>query len=81
MSGAFLGARRFLLIGTLLLRAILASSRRGRPSRRLHRSDSGVHGWPALLDLLLVFPLLQRRRSLLFFYGFLHESDDFALFG
>ena len=38
-------------------------------------------GWPALLDLLLVFPLLQRRRSLLFFYGFLDESDDFALFG
>ena len=34
-----------------------------------------------LLPELLIFPLLQRRRSLLFFYGFLDESDDLALFG
>jgi hypothetical protein len=39
-------------------------------------------GWlAALLDSLLVFLLLQRRRTLLFFYGFLDESDDLALFG
>jgi hypothetical protein len=29
--------------------------------------------WPALLDSLLVFLLLQRRRPPLFFYGFLDE--------
>ena len=35
---------------------------------------------PALLDSLLVVPRPQRRRSLLFFDGFLDESDDLALF-
>jgi hypothetical protein len=32
-------------------------------------------------ESLFVFLLLQRRRTLLFFYGFLDESDDLALFG
>ena len=34
-----------------------------------------------VVDSLLLFLLLQRRRSLLSFYGFLDESDDLALFG
>jgi hypothetical protein len=34
-----------------------------------------------LTRFLLVVPLPQGRRCLLFFYGFLYESDDLALFG
>jgi len=34
-----------------------------------------------LLNPLLVVPLPQRRRALLFFDGFLDESDDLPLFG
>src|SRR5260370_18348093 len=42
----------------------------------IRRGAANAHGRAASLDSLLVFLLLQRRRTLLFFYSFLDESDD-----